>query len=127
MTDKSVAERLLIRETYRVLLPNEPGGYRSRLGKLADGATIITAPSQPVDLAQIFVTSEQELMTRLPGVKPALKPNGLPWVTCPKGSSRLKADINRNTIREYARSIGLEAVAMISMGDTWSALRLKIV
>ncbi len=30
-------------------------------------------------------------------------------------------------IRVYAESIGFKAVAMISVDDTWSALRLKVV
>ncbi len=47
------------------------------------------------------------------------------WVTYPKGTSKVKADINRDIIREYARTIGLEAVALVSVDDTWSALRLK--
>lgn len=31
------------------------------------------------------------------------------------------------TIVEYARTLGLEGVAMISVDNDWSALRLKVV
>ncbi len=37
-----------------------------------------------------------------------------------------KTDINRDSIVEYARSIGMEGVAMISIDEDWSALRLKL-
>jgi hypothetical protein len=43
-----------------------------------------------------------------------------------KGSSKLRSDLHRDTIREYGESIGLTSVAMISIDEDWSALRLKI-
>ena len=46
-------------------------------------------------------------------------------VTYYKGTSRVKTDINRDTISAYTHSVGLEGVAMISIDDDWSALRLK--
>jgi hypothetical protein len=36
-------------------------------------------------------------------------------------------DINRDSIAAYAATIGLQAVAMISVDEDWSALRLKVV
>ncbi len=41
-------------------------------------------------------------------------------------SDKTVTDINRDTIAEYARTLGLEGVAMISVDDDWSALRLKV-
>jgi len=35
-------------------------------------------------------------------------------------------DVNRDTIRRYAEGFGYKAVAMVSIDDTWSALRLKL-
>ena len=46
-------------------------------------------------------------------------------MTYHKGTSRVKTDINRDTINAYAHSLGLEGVAMISIDEDWSALRLK--
>jgi hypothetical protein len=34
--------------------------------------------------------------------------------------------VNRDTIARYALGHKLQAVAMVSVDDTWSALRLKI-
>ena len=48
------------------------------------------------------------------------------WVTYPKGKGKIKSDINRDSIREYSASIGMEAVAIFSVDDDWSALRLKL-
>jgi hypothetical protein len=49
------------------------------------------------------------------------------WVTYHKGTSKVKTDINRDTINAYVHSIGLEGVAMISIDEDWSALRLKLI
>ncbi len=127
MADKPVARKLLIKESYKVLFINEPKDYKSTLGELPANATVFTEPVEPVDLVQFFVTSKNELQLQLEKLKSVLKPKGLLWVTYPKGTSKIGADINRDSIREYAQSIGLEGVAMISVDDTWSALRLKAI
>ncbi len=83
--------------------------------------------AKPFDLIQLFVASKKELEAQLPKQIGLLKRNGLFWVTYPKGNSRVEADVNRDIIREYAESNGFKAVALISIDDTWSALRLKVV
>lgn len=127
MSDKSVAQKLLIRENYKTLLINEPQYYKSMLGALPQNVTLLTKSTEPVDFMQVFVASRKELEAQLPKFKVLLKPKGLLWVSYPKGTSKIKADINRDSIREYGQSIVLEAVALVALDDTWSALRLKIV
>ena len=47
-------------------------------------------------------------------------------MTYPKGN-QLDTDINRDSIVAYAKTIGLKAVAQVSVDDIWSALRFKVV
>ena len=81
----------------------------------------------PVDVIQLFVANRAELEAQLPGLKLLLAPKGMIWVTYHKGTSKVKTDINRDSINAYAHSIGLEGVAMISIDEDWSALRLKLI
>jgi hypothetical protein len=97
------------------------------LTDLPANATISPRPGEPADLIQLFVSSRKELEANLGKLKTVLKADGLFWVTYPKGTSKIKADVNRDSIAAYAKSIGLQAVTMISIDDTWSGLRLKIV
>jgi predicted CoA-binding protein len=127
MSSKSIAQKLQIRENYSVLLVNEPKGYRSMLGKLPANVTLLAEPTKSIDVVQVFVTSKREFESQLSDLKSLLSRKGLLWITYPKGTSKVKADINRDSIRQFAQKIGLQAVAMISIDDTWSALRLKIV
>ena len=71
------------------------------------------------------MASKNELNHKLQRLKTSLAPNGIVWVTYPKGTSKMKTDINRDSIREYAQTIGLEADAIFSVDDDWSALRMK--
>ena len=127
MSEKTVAQKLLIKEGRTLLLVNPPKGYKSLLGELPKGVRLVKAPAQPVDVIQVFVANRAELEEQLPKLKAALAPNGLLWVTYHKGTSKTKTDIHRDSINAYARSIGLEGIAMISIDEDWSALRLKVV
>jgi predicted CoA-binding protein len=127
MSEKSVAQKLLVKPGYKVLLLNPPAGYSELFGELPAGATIQTEPAGPVDLMQVFVVSQKHLETQLARLKPLLTPKSILWVTYHKGTSKVKTDINRDTINAYAHSLGLEGIAMISVDQDWSALRLKVI
>ncbi len=125
--DKSVAQKLQIKAGRQVLFVNPPAGYLASIGELPASVTLRESQSGPCDIIQVFVKDRQELEARLPILKSALAPNGMLWVTYYKGTSRIKTDINRDTINAYAHTLGLEGVAMISIDDDWSALRLKVI
>ncbi len=126
MSTKSVAKKLLIKDDYVILLLNEPEDYGETLGEIPETVSISTELDGKVDLIQVFITSKNELEKQLPELKPILKPKGLLWVTYPKRTSKMKADINRDIIRKFSQTIGLKAVAIISIDKVWSALRLKL-
>ncbi len=48
------------------------------------------------------------------------------WVTYYKGSSKNASDIHRDTINSFGMQHGLQGVAIVSIDQDWSALRLKI-
>jgi len=129
MSAKPVAEKLLIKKGYSVLVVDEPEGYRDTLGALPEDVKIEVIPGEPVDLVQIFVTDMKDLKEKLPIIKQGLKEDGLIWFSYPKGTSKLArelgVDVNRDTIWRYAEGLGYMAVAMVSIDETWSALRLR--
>ncbi len=126
MSDKPIVQRLFIKPGDRFLLLNPPPGYQEILGALPMGTLLLGTSNQWVNVIQIFVANRAELEARLPQLKQLLAPRGIIWVTYHKGTSKVKTDINRDTINAYALSIGLTGVAMISIDEDWSALRLKI-
>ncbi len=124
-SERPTAKKLMLKPGARLLLVNAPPGYAESLGPLPSGVTVRTSGGGEADAIQLFVRSRKELESSLPRLKAGLGPGGMIWLTYPKGTSRAKADINRDSIREYAKTIGLEAVAIFSLDDDWSALRLN--
>ena len=47
------------------------------------------------------------------------------WFAYPKGTSKVKTDINRDIIRVTAEDFGIKTVTAISINETWSALRFR--
>jgi hypothetical protein len=129
MAEKTVVQKLLIKEGYRVLVVNAPEGYVATLADLPAGVAVAADPVSPgpFDLIQAFVSSQAAFEAQLGGLKALLKPKGLLWTTYPKGAAKIKSDINRDTIWRYAKTVGLDGVAMVAVDETWSAIRLKLV
>jgi len=124
MSEKPVAQKLLIKEGRKVLFVNEPRGYRDSIG-LPKDADLLEG-LQNADIIQVFVNSKKELKEQPPKLKKYLNQNGLLWVTYRKRSSKINSDINRDSIYEYGLSVGLQGVAMIALDKEWSALRMKV-
>jgi hypothetical protein len=127
MPDKSIAQKLFIKPGNKFLLIDPPAGYLAQMGELPEGTIILSDSSCLVEVIQVFVTNRAELIEQLPRLKQLLAPKGIIWVTYHKGTSKVKTDINRDTINTYAHTIRLEGVAMISIDEDWSALRLKLI
>lgn len=126
MSDKTIAQKLLIKEGKQVLLINAPKGYKAVLGVLPAGAKLVSKAAVPVDVVQLFVTDRQAMEAELPKLKALAGPQSLIWVTYLKGTAKTKTDINRDSLHAYARTIGLEGVSLVSIDDDWSAMRFKL-
>jgi hypothetical protein len=122
MSSKSVVQKLGIKKGQRLLIVGAPAGYSP--GALPPDSRMATTIGE-ADVAQIFVFSKKELEQNLLSLKKELGPVTALWVTYPKGAAKTKSDLNRDVIREYAATVGLEAVSIFAVDETWSALRLK--
>jgi len=125
MSDKSIAQKLSDKPGYKVLIANAPARYTTRMGEMPKGVTVLKKSEPGSDFIQTFIKSRKEMEDQLPALKESLKSGGLLWVTYPKGNSKIPVDINRDRIAAYAKTIGMLGIAMISVDETWSALRLK--
>ena len=125
ISNKSIADKLMMRQGKTILFMNEPPGYRNSIGTI--GGVVGNDPKGNADVIQLFVKDRAELERDLPRAKKQMNPGASVWVTYYKGTSQHCTDINRDTIAEYAASIGLEGVAICSIDDDWSALRCKLV
>jgi hypothetical protein len=125
MSDKTVAQKLLIKPGNIVRLVNAPHGYAETLGPLPAEAKMAAKSAKPADVLQVFVKDMAELKKWLPQMKDAVAATGLLWLTYPKGTSAIRTDINRDIINTYANTVGWQVVAIFSVDDTWAAMRMK--
>ncbi len=126
LADTGIAQKLQVKPGRTFLVKNPPQGYDAMIGVLPEGVVLLRECSEPVDILQVFFANHEEMEAQLEGLKSQIKPGGILWVTYHKGTSKVKTDINRDTINAYANRLGMQGVAMISINDDWSALRLKI-
>ena len=126
MPDKTVAEKLLFKPGKKILIVNSPEGMDALLGPLPAGIELLPEASVPADIILVFVRDRREMEAQLPHLIEALYPKGALWVAYYKGSARVATDIHRDSLNAYAGTLGMTGVAIISIDQDWSALRLKV-
>jgi len=125
MSDKSVAEKLQIKPGRSVLLMNPPASFEVLLGPLPEGVILLQEEKQ-ADIIILYTLNQVELEAQLGQAKGLIRQGGMIWVAYYKGTAKVKTDIHRDSINAYARTLGMVGVAMISIDQDWSALRLKV-
>ena len=120
-----LAKKLLIKPNQSIMVMNAPAGYLDKLRPLPAGARLLDRADTPVDFIQFFVKDSQELEKNAPVVIKAVKEDGLLWVCYPKGSSKVKTDLNRDILWAAMAKFGLAGVSMVSLDEVWSAMRLR--
>lgn len=129
----AMAKKLRLAAGSKVAVLNAPSGYIEQLRPGPTGITTEIAPSQTYDAVQLFVESIDELARLGPAAIRAAKPNGLLWITYPKGgATRGVTDLpatpwwmRRDVLGEITHLTGYRPVAFVAVDDTWTALRFK--
>jgi len=73
----------------------------------------------------VFINNNKEYLQFLKKDLKNIEPDSVLWFAYPKGTSKIKTDINRDTIRVTGEEYGITTVTAISIDDTWSALRFR--
>jgi len=124
MTGSDLSRKLQLKAGRQAVVMNAPPGYVSELG-VEVRAGLTGAPDGSVEFLQLFATSLREVNDLVPSVKRALKSDGLLWISYPKGTSKIKTDLNRDILRKAMEKAGLAGVSLVSIDDVWSAMRFR--
>ena len=73
----------------------------------------------------IFINNNEEYLDFLNNQLDNIEPDSVLWFAYPKGTSKVKTDINRDTIRVTGEEFNITTVSAISIDDTWSGLRFR--
>lgn len=82
--------------------------------------------SAKVDFVQLFVNNAEQVREWVPQVIPQLAEDAVFWITYPKQSSKVKTDINRDSLWKLVETMApYRPVSNVSIDNKWSALRFR--
>lgn len=125
MSDNALAKKLKLKPGQRAALIGAPAGYAKTLSPLPAGVEVVEKLSGKFDWAQVFVKNKAEIDKLAPRVAKALKPDGVLWISFPKGSSKIQTDLTRDKGWEALQGLDLKWLTLVSVDDTWSAFALR--
>ncbi len=99
-----------------------PAGYAKILGALPKGTTITKGITKDHAFIHLFVKNKAELLKEIFKTTKALAPNGLLWISYPKGG---KTDLTRDKGWECLEKLNMRWLALISFDDAWSAFLME--
>ena len=128
-----IAKKLRLALEHHVAVLNAPDGYLSLLQPGPADINTELVPSASYDAVVLFVKDVAELRRLGAPAIHAAKPNGLLWITYPKGgSARGMTDlpatpswVQRDVLGEITSETGYKAVSFVAIDDYWTALRFK--
>jgi len=121
-----LVRKLGVKEGMRVAWLDAPEGFVALLDPLPDGLRVRASARGKLDLAVCFATRRAVLARRLPGLREAIRPDGMVWAAWPKKASGVATDITEDVVREIALPLGLVDVKVCAIDATWSGLKLVI-
>jgi hypothetical protein len=124
MSERSVAQKLLIREGQRVALIDPPTDGAA-LGALPADVTIEPAVSAGTNVAVVFVRDKAGLEAAWPAVAASLGDGAVLWISYPKRGHGIETDLTRDHGWAAVRAAGYDPVTQVAIDETWSALRWR--
>ena len=125
---RSLVEKLGIKEGFRIAIFSAPENYAATLGRLPKDVVLMDSVRAPhaspsLDLIHCFVKNKEDLKARISALKQKISPDGVLWISWPKGSSGVSTDLNENVVREIGLKNGLVDVKVCAVDETWSGLK----
>ena len=117
--------KLLLRPGMRAVVLNAPSSYQAILQDVPRDVDLHQRIDDGrFDFIHCFATRRDELLRESPKLRDALNPNGILWISYPKGKA-VATDLNRDVVRTTLAEVRLEAFSQVAIDEVWSALRAR--
>ncbi|SDN54082.1 Bacteriocin-protection, YdeI or OmpD-Associated [Paenibacillus sp. yr247] len=125
--ENALIKKLRLAGCKRALIMNAPEGYLDLLKPLPEGVLFTDKKegNQAYDFVQVFVHSLAEVQQLAPKAIESVTPEGMLWINYPKGTAKIKTDINRDSGWQTVTDLQFEGVSLVSIDETWSAMRFR--
>ena len=119
-----LAKKLGIKDGMTLYVHGAPREYAEFFTSFPLGIKVQKRPRpETTNFIHIFATNFGELEKIVTRLKPALKKDGLMWISWPKGSSKIETDIKREPLRTLVLKTGLVDVKVCAVDENWSGLK----
>ena len=117
-------KKLGIKEGHHCFLFQSPTNYFELLEETpTESEWDDTLEKVSYDFMHVFLTELEVLKSNWDRWKAKLKKDGSLWVSWPKGTSKVKTDLNGNVVRSFGLEGGLVDVKVCAVDDDWSGLK----
>jgi hypothetical protein len=125
---KPLATKLGFKPGMRVYFADAPAHYRRLLGPLPADTDVRNRLTGRFDLIHLFTTKPAHLQKQLARLRPKLAADGMLWVSWPKKTSKLAAEIAESDVRGIVLAEGdqLVDVKICAVDEDWSGLKFVI-
>jgi hypothetical protein len=120
---RPLIDKLGLKAGAKAAFVDAPAHYRELLGDLPQDIRLLSRPGRDMDFVHFFTASLQRLHRRVPSLKRSLGRHGMLWISWPKKSSRLPADLAERDVRAAGLAAGLVDVKICAVDEDWSALK----
>lgn len=121
--DTPLVKKLGIKPGSRLLLVNDPDGFRDLLVGLPDDVETELADGAPADVIVVFFTVAADLKKQVPRLKKRLAPGAGLWVAWPKKASGVETDVTFEVVQPAGLATGLVDNKVCAIDPTWTGLR----
>jgi hypothetical protein len=120
---KPLVEKLGLKAGYKFLILNSPPRYKKTLGQIPLNAVWKRSLDAPLDFVQFFTKKKADLESKFVAVVKTITPDGMIWISWPKGTSGVKTDLNETVVREIGLKNGMVDVKVCAVDEVWSGLK----
>ena len=117
---RTVSQKMGVKESSRAFFVNTDNEALDNIN--LPTLNIPTKLEEEFDYIHLFVKTKIEFIDYFPKLKPYLKPNGMLWVSWPKGG-KLGTDLNIKIVIKLGYDFGLVESTCLSINDIWSGLK----
>ena len=119
-----LSKKLGIKPPFKVDFFELPSDVKKALKKPL--SECVLAKDGQLDFAMIFIKGQAEMKAQFPKFARRLVPAGTLWVSWPKKSSGIAADLNEHDVRRIGLAAGLVDVKVCAVNEVWSGLKFVI-
>ena len=123
---QTILEKLQLKNEKNILIQGLPSSIEKQFSKVSFAKNLTPLlKTRKIDFALVFAVSENQLNSILDDIMPALKEESKLWIACPKITSKITTDLNREGSWNKLVDAEFENVEQVSLDHVWHATYFK--